>query len=1722
MYGFVQMAFLIGNAGYLLSLEYKNCGGNIDVSKANNGTIQYSFTSIYSNYSNCTWIIQALPTEDVQITFMPNENSREFNCIFVSFEDKENHICPPKPRDPIIVKGRGKGVITWKPKSSKIDKISLNYFVLVDWCARLATCLNGGTCAVKGARVTCVCPGTWEGENCEKGKKQKITNVHKDQQPHQADRNSFEESPLQAESQQPLFPMSQWTAFYETGASDSVKYSKEMPHGSDIFSFTTLRQKGTAQFSRTRGEPENITSTFATYTESAENERESEKVSKDKENTNTWDFATTQSPFWHLNAITDMSPELKVNVSPEHQTPIVPQPKFLTSNGILIESTTGTDNKTIPLTRLLVSLTSQIQMSWSPKEFLQSGETESDRTLERQTPTYLLESNTQESTVLTKSEANRITSQHFVSDISLPSIGKTYEDDVFGKLEDGVVTDPLLHAVSSTEPKDHTTDFGISSKIIPTSTTQVPITSENSARITTSSNTNFVEKKLKTTAASHILYRDKRLTTVLLSKFMTTSSNRGSRIERTQPVQDKSHFPTSKQDAFQEKPLLTPSNDVPKFDLFITEATSGSQHTEASDLIMTPLNASKELAEGFDRTNTSFYESRHQSQVNSHSDLPSESFPSVSTATGNIAVTEVKETEISGFSNQTGKPFTLTSLSAPMNYNASSASDRLISLVTRSLHEDYSNTTMSNSTYGESIKGRNDNITLSSEHNEIVFTTASSKGVAITPLPDYNRTNSSVNNNVQPAAVTPNVENHTIFASLGLNVNSSLSNLLQKNQSEDFLEIGEGGLTTPNPESSITKNFSSATVMLSTEESDSDMNTVLSLNELWTKTAPTLLTETQKKFVSSAIPSVSFNQRQFTESEKISLRNTVSETTDTATLPILSSTNSNKPRADLENLFSTVLTSSLVPEMTTHSFISELPLEANTVVTMTSEQKETSPDIPITSFSPLITNNEYGSVTSIVLETQTTAVSSTDQTNAVDNITTVPKHNALSTTVNQTEMGSDVFITGGYETKSPSTTTLESTTSAFSFSGWEESSSVIVYNKTPTDMTTLTTLPQTISSTSILMESDTRSDWITVTASATRTRKTYSTSQWKTPTNQLFITDQYITFDPLKALKEEKSTFTPSSNEPFYNRTHNEQSTGTQTNSTNPETVPVSMTQSIFLSSTESNLMTTKATSDQEKTSKLNTDITEEAFTDKVHTTTLSSKTSVKAVTPQTETNPIMQSTRNTAPPYFTSSDKHARKVRIFIMEDQPPVLKAHLISIPSKLVLNMEFIRTMRNPKSLDYQKLIGDFLVKVCECGYECLGSAPLSGSMLFSPRVSSCSANLWSAAPVSMMSPLGGGKSWTPIEAPPLLCKKTSYSSSTRKYRQLGGVGGGCKMTPYYKAIPGFKELRVNRIRKGSVTIEYDAIFYTESVQSQLWNLELVLNMTGLPEDMVSGLRIGNSTLVSIAITDRQLDPCAKGFSCPSGFECISARNKNVSCTSVCHRDYCKNNGICTHERGQEPMCQCPIGNNYWFMGLRCDYKMTRQGLIGTAFGIILSVILLMGAISYFVIRRLKALLIEAKIDQTKSSYRRFNRFDDISARYWSQSWLASSANSLDNPAFSNSEELIHLQMLDDSYCSCQEESGTISNYSQRNTPHVRTVFRHSLQYDWDRSTSSINDHMADSGKASDLSVSSWPMEPIQWTPFPILHQLGIEKPFKARRPRSFCEGMELVTLERSWTA
>ncbi|NXR61315.1 IMPG2 protein, partial [Rhadina sibilatrix] len=395
------------------------------------------------------------------------------------------------------------------------------------------------------------------------------------------------------------------------------------------------------------------------------------------------------------------------------------------------------------------------------------------------------------------------------------------------------------------------------------------------------------------------------------------------------------------------------------------------------------------------------------------------------------------------------------------------------------------------------------------------------------------------------------------------------------------------------------------------------------------------------------------------------------------------------------------------------------------------------------------------------------------------------------------------------------------------------------------------------------------------------------------------------------------------------------------------------------------------------------------------------------------------------------------RAPQVFIVEDQPPLLKASLLRIPCELVLDMAFVPALRDPASPERQELLQSFNQTV-----------------------------------------------------PPL-----------------------------FAAVPGFLRLEVTAVRWGSVVLRYDALFAAE--QLPLPGLDELVGAALGSARARPGLAVGAAPVLRHAALARPLDPCALLFACPSGFACVSRADGNVTCTSLCHRDYCKNHGICSHARDHQPRCQCPVGSDFWFMGLRCDYRVTQQSLLGMAAGVLLSIILLGAVLAAVAVRRFKALLLEARAEQTRSSYRRFCRLDDVSAQYWSRSGLPS-ASSLDNPAFSNSEELLHLQVLDGGCCGCRGDSAATNGAKQGPLPCAHPRCRPSFHYDWDTSSSSMNDPMVDSGKASDISVSSWPMEPIQWAPFPLLHQLSRQRPHKARWPQSVCEGLELGTLERSWTA
>lgn len=343
------------------------------------------------------------------------------------------------------------------------------------------------------------------------------------------------------------------------------------------------------------------------------------------------------------------------------------------------------------------------------------------------------------------------------------------------------------------------------------------------------------------------------------------------------------------------------------------------------------------------------------------------------------------------------------------------------------------------------------------------------------------------------------------------------------------------------------------------------------------------------------------------------------------------------------------------------------------------------------------------------------------------------------------------------------------------------------------------------------------------------------------------------------------------------------------------------------------------------------------------------------------------------------------------------------------------------------------------------------------------------------------------------------------------------------PYLQRAPGFSRL-LGVWSSGHAVQSLVEFKTSEALQwLSMAGPASLLERTGLARAVREGRTFRSSKITNITLGGLQGDVCEWLLQCPAGYQCAAQPGTaNYSCSSVCRFDYCHHHGICTHHPGQLPVCRCLAGDDFWYMGQRCDMRMTRARLVGACLAILVIMVTVIGVLAFVAVRRYRAILIQAKVDQTRSSYRRFNHFDELSGRFWLRSW-AGSADSLDNPAFTRSDELLHLRALDRPCCYHDDTLSLPSTCPSHGT-HINTIYPHSSQYGWRGSEMSVGEGVLDSGKASDLSVCSWPVEPIHWTPFPLLQQLASHRTPTVRvsRPRSYCEGMELVDLGKSWTA
>lgn len=56
----------------------------------------------------------------------------------------------------------------------------------------------------------------------------------------------------------------------------------------------------------------------------------------------------------------------------------------------------------------------------------------------------------------------------------------------------------------------------------------------------------------------------------------------------------------------------------------------------------------------------------------------------------------------------------------------------------------------------------------------------------------------------------------------------------------------------------------------------------------------------------------------------------------------------------------------------------------------------------------------------------------------------------------------------------------------------------------------------------------------------------------------------------------------------------------------------------------------------------------------------------------------------------------------------------------------------------------------------------------------------------------------------------------------------------------------------------------------------------------------------------------------------------------------------------------------------MGQKCDVRMTRARLVGACLATLLVMVTVIGILAFVAVRRYRAILIQAKVDQTRSRY------------------------------------------------------------------------------------------------------------------------------------------------------
>lgn len=188
---------------------------------------------------------------------------------------------------------------------------------------------------------------------------------------------------------------------------------------------------------------------------------------------------------------------------------------------------------------------------------------------------------------------------------------------------------------------------------------------------------------------------------------------------------------------------------------------------------------------------------------------------------------------------------------------------------------------------------------------------------------------------------------------------------------------------------------------------------------------------------------------------------------------------------------------------------------------------------------------------------------------------------------------------------------------------------------------------------------------------------------------------------------------------------------------------------------------------------------------------------------------------------------------------------------------------------------------------------------------------------------------------------------------------------QMSIVYKDIEGYKGIRVNSLKPGSVVVDHTIIvslLMTSQSEEKLKNITVnvqeKIKEAATQLNCTNGALCFNSSEVNVTETPLEFDQEAycrihapngyEDFFFPnltsSGLSCMSNCTPGTASTINCHRGTCR-----ITQRG--PQCSCPDTHLYWYQGDRCASRVSKLAVgLGLPVAILVAVVAVLSIFLY----------------------------------------------------------------------------------------------------------------------------------------------------------------------------